>query len=44
MRKYTIVKNKQDRELPLNLIDFLLLKKKSNYETETRLTLLRQNE
>jgi hypothetical protein len=44
MRKYTVVKNKQDRDLPLNLIDFLLLKKKSNYENEVRLNLLRLND
>ena len=43
MRKYTVVKNKLDRDLPENLIDFLLLKKRSNYDNEKRLKLLRQN-
>lgn len=41
MRKYTVVKNKQERGLPENLIDFLLLKKRSNYDNETRQKLLR---
>ena len=41
IRKYTVVKNKLDRGLPENLIDFLLLKKRSNYDVEMRQKLLR---
>jgi hypothetical protein len=33
-----------DRDLPENLIDFLLIKKKCNYLNEARLKLLRKNE
>ena len=33
-----------DRDLPENLIDFLLINKKCNYLNEARLKLLRKNE
>lgn len=42
-RKYTLVQNKTDRDLPENLIDFLLIKKQSNYQNENRVRLLRMN-
>lgn len=43
-KKYSIIKGRKERDLPENLIDFLLLKKQCNYQTEARVKLLRQNE